>query len=124
MVAPADLPAAAAADRLAWWRIDPASGTALGLLKTGGGAELFETVYTYVNIASCALSGYGLISAVINRRIADMVVGLLTTGLCLSGMAVSAINARLVTQSHQQVAWPMSSTRSAWPSTPAATPSP
>ena len=97
VVAPADLAAAAAADRLAWWRIDPANGTALGLLKTGGGAELFETVYSYVNIASCALSGYSLISAVINRRIADSVVGVLTTGLCVSGMAAGALNARMGT---------------------------
>lgn len=97
VVAPADLAAAAAADRLAWWRIDPASGTALGLLKTGGGAELFETVYSYVNIASCALSGYGLISAIINKRIADTVVGVLTTGICVSGMGLGAFNARLGT---------------------------
>ena len=95
VVAPADLPAAAAADRLAWWRIDPASGTALGMLKTGGGAELFETVYTYVNIASCALSGYGLISAVINKRIADAVVGALTTGICVFGMGLGAANSRI-----------------------------
>lgn len=95
VIAPADLPAAAAADRLAWWRIDPASGKALGMLKTGGGATLFEAVYKYVNIASCAMSGYGLVSAIINKRIADAVVGTLTTGICVFGMGLGAMNNRV-----------------------------
>lgn len=34
--------AGTASDRLAWWRIDPRTGTTLGMLPNGGGASLLE----------------------------------------------------------------------------------
>jgi hypothetical protein len=41
VIAPAQ-PEAAAPDELAWWRIDPRNGTALGMLANGGGAAMVE----------------------------------------------------------------------------------
>jgi hypothetical protein len=41
VIAPAQ-PEATAADALAWWRIEPRNGTALGMLSSGGGAVLVE----------------------------------------------------------------------------------
>jgi hypothetical protein len=48
VIAPLDLAAADASDRLAWWRVDPRTGSTLGMLPNGGGGELMEyAVHVY-----------------------------------------------------------------------------
>jgi hypothetical protein len=63
VLAPADIGAAAAEGRLAWWRIDPRTGTTLGMLPGGGGATLGEwahKIYHIMHKAACAYSALGV----------------------------------------------------------------
>jgi hypothetical protein len=57
VLAPADIGAAAAAGRLAWWRIDPRTGATLGMLPGGGGASMVDyahKIYHIMHKAACA----------------------------------------------------------------------
>jgi hypothetical protein len=82
VVAPDDIAAAAAAGRLAWWRIDPRTGTTLGMLPDGGGADLAEEALHYYHLihkAACWYSGLGVMIGHANA-----IVGV---ALCIAGGA-------------------------------------
>jgi hypothetical protein len=66
VVAPADLAAAAAAGRLAWWRIDPRTGTALGMLPDGSGASMVERAHHYVAMIDKPACAFALLGAALS----------------------------------------------------------
>jgi len=64
VIAPAG-PEAATPGELAWWRIDPRNGTALGMLSSGGGATMVEwgaVMQTFL-VSACGTAALGVAMA-------------------------------------------------------------
>ena len=72
----------------AWWRIDPRSGATLGMMSSGGGAELAESALLFAEGMSSAACFVGVGIAVVG--IADGSTGRVATGVALCAIAAGA----------------------------------
>jgi hypothetical protein len=83
VIAPANLAEAVAEERLAWWRIDPRTGTALGMLPSGGGASMsgYGKLLQLGFYAACAYKAIGAGISQSAARAAGVALCLLSTGL-------------------------------------------
>ncbi|MGD9738892.1 MAG: hypothetical protein AB7O56_00540 [Bauldia sp.] len=76
--------------RLAWWRIDPRTGNALGLMPSGGGATFAEAAFLFAEGAATAGCFVGIAMAM-SRMLGVQASMRKAVGLCLLAGGVGAL---------------------------------